>query len=44
MYTSNIKLYAVCFWIRDKQRHSKTSYIYARNKSWLYSGLSHVQW
>jgi len=42
MYTSIIKLYAVCFWIRGNQRYSKASYISARNKSWLYCSLSHV--
>jgi len=42
MYTSIIKLYAVCFWIRDNQRYSTASYISARNKSWFCWGLSHV--
>ena len=41
--TSIIKLYTVCFWIRDNQLYSKSSYISARNKSWLYCSLSHVQ-
>jgi len=27
----------------DNQRHSKGSYISARDKSWLYCSLSHVQ-
>jgi len=36
--TSIIKLYAVCFWIRDSQRYSKASYISAWNKLWLYCG------
>ena len=43
MCTSIIKFYAVCFWIRDNHRYSKTSYIYTRTKSMLYCGLSHVQ-
>ena len=41
--TSIIKFYAVCFWIRDNHRYSKTSYISTRTKSMLYCGLSHVQ-
>ena len=40
--TSIIKFYAVCFWIRDNHRYSKTSYISTRTKSMLYCGLSHV--
>jgi len=43
IYTSNIKLYAVYFGMRDNQRYSKASYISALNKSWLYYGLLHVQ-
>ena len=41
--TSIIKFYAVCFWICDNHRYSKTSYISTRTKSMLYCGLSHVQ-
>jgi len=41
--TSIIEFHAVHFWIRDNQRYSKASYISARNESWLYCGLSHVQ-
>jgi len=43
MYTNIIKLFAVCFWTRDNQSYRKASYISARNKLWLYGGLSHVQ-
>ena len=32
IYTSTIKLYAVCFWISDNQRYSKAICISARNK------------
>jgi len=39
VYTSIIKFYAVCFWIRD----SKASYISMWTKHMLYCGLSHVQ-
>jgi len=42
IYTNIVELYAVCFGIRDNTRYSKASYISARNKSWLYCGLSHV--
>jgi len=31
IYTSIINFYAVCFWIRDNQRYSKTSDISTRN-------------
>jgi len=43
VYTRIIKFYAVCFWIRDNQRYSKTSYISIRTKTKLYCGLSHMQ-
>ena len=46
IYTSIIKFCAVCFWICDNQRYSKTSYISMQTKSMLgmlYYGLSHVQ-
>jgi len=43
IYTSIIKFYAVCYWIRDRQRYSKTSYISAPTKSTLCCSLSHVQ-
>ena len=43
IYTTIVKFYAVCFWIRDNQRYSKTRYISTRRKSMLYRGLSHVQ-
>ena len=33
IYTSIIKLYVACFWIRYNQRYSKASYISVRNKS-----------
>jgi len=42
IYTSIIKLYAVCFWIRDNQRYSKAIYISAQNKQWLYCGLCNI--
>jgi len=35
IYTRIIKCYAVCFWIRDNQRYSKTNYISTRTKSML---------
>jgi len=43
IYTSIIESYAVCFWICDNQRYSKTRYISTRTSSMLYCGLSHVQ-
>jgi len=43
IYTSIITFYAVCFWIRDSQRYSKTSYISMRTKCMRYCSLSHVQ-
>ena len=41
--TCIFKFYAVYFWIRDNPRYSKSSYISARNKLWLYCGLSQMQ-
>jgi len=43
IHTSIIEVYAVCFWIRDNQRYSKSRYVSSRAKSMLYCGLSHVQ-
>jgi len=43
IYTGIMKLYPVCFGIRDNQRCSTARYISARNKSLLYCGLSHMQ-
>jgi len=43
IYTNVINFYTVCFWLRDNQHYSKTSYISTRTNSMLYCGLSHVQ-
>jgi len=43
IYNSIIKGYAVCFWIRDNQPYSKTSYISTSTKFMLCCSLSHAQ-
>ena len=43
IYANNIKFCAVCFWICDNQRYSKTRYNSRWTKSMLYCGFSHVQ-
>jgi len=42
IYTSIVKGYTVCFWIRDSQRYSKTSYISMPTKYPCCAVVSHM--